>query len=300
MEEHNKVASSLHELATVAEDAVAAVEALTTAAQTLATATADIETVVSFTDTSAEPGSATADTFTGLSAFDATDAAVTITAEKCTAESVVLVQLETVDDTLTRVVVAVSAGEFTVTGNAAATGVTNFRWAIISHPEMADGSFSDTSGTPGNAEANTYLGASAIALGATAATITSDKCTAESVVIVQLETVDATLTRVVVAVGTGEDAGTFTVTGNAAADDDVVFRWAIVSQADLAGLLSVWSGMSSAAAGLAEAVEGLAEAVTAEQVHLARFQERDGERELLTLEKHPNTGPAAPPLPKKE
>lgn len=85
--------------------------------------------------------------------------------------------------------------------------------------------YTDTSGTPGSATANTASGRSAIALGASAATITSDQCFTTSVVLAQLEDLDATLTRIKVVPGNGS----FVVTGDATATAATKFRWVIVN-----------------------------------------------------------------------
>jgi len=74
----------------------------------------------------------------------------------------------------------------------------------------------DSSGTPGNATINTPKGRCAIAAAAAAVTITSSIVTATSTVlaVINQAATDATLTSIL-RVQTG--AGTFTITGNAAA-----------------------------------------------------------------------------------
>lgn len=73
--------------------------------------------------------------------------------------------------------------------------------------------FTDISGVPGNGTINTPSGRFAIAAAASAATITCALCTANSKVQCQVETNDGSLKSVSVVPG----AGSFTVTGNAAA-----------------------------------------------------------------------------------
>lgn len=78
------------------------------------------------------PGNATLNTPTGRSAFAAAVSAVTITNNLVSATSIVLPVLQTVDGTLTQILTCVPAsGSFTCTGNAAATGTTNFGWMVI-------------------------------------------------------------------------------------------------------------------------------------------------------------------------
>lgn len=85
--------------------------------------------------------------------------------------------------------------------------------------------YTDTSGTPGSATANTASGRSAIALGAAEATITCDQCYADSVVLAQFEDLDATATFLKIVPG----AGSFVATVNANATAATKFRWAIVN-----------------------------------------------------------------------
>lgn len=86
---------------------------------------------LSYTDNSAAPGSATANTFTGRAAIALGASAATITCSKCVAASVVIVTLEDADATLLRVKVVPGAGSFVVTGNTTATAACKFRWAIV-------------------------------------------------------------------------------------------------------------------------------------------------------------------------
>ncbi|XXF80773.1 hypothetical protein P2318_13750 [Myxococcaceae bacterium GXIMD 01537] len=84
------------------------------------------------------------------------------------------------------------------------------KWREVARSVSLD--VGDTSATPGSATSDTFAGKAAVALGATTVTITSDKCTARSVVHVTIQDVNATATRCAVAAG----AGSFTVTFDAA------------------------------------------------------------------------------------
>ena len=83
----------------------------------------------------------------------------------------------------------------------------------------------DTSGTPGNATINGAGGRAAFAAAASTCVITNSNITAASKVFVSLAGGDATLTSVRVTPG----AGTFTVTGNAAATATTVFDFFVVN-----------------------------------------------------------------------
>lgn len=82
----------------------------------------------------------------------------------------------------------------------------------------------DTSGTPGNATANTPAGRSAFAAAASAVVITNSLCKASSKVVPVLNqaAADATLTQIV-RVSTAN--GSFTVNGNAVATATTLFDW---------------------------------------------------------------------------
>jgi hypothetical protein len=81
----------------------------------------------------------------------------------------------------------------------------------------------DTSGTPGNATLNTPLGRSALALGASAVTITNSLVVAGQLVDVIPEDIDTTALRFKVVPA----AGSFTVTWNAIATAALKFRWKV-------------------------------------------------------------------------
>lgn len=82
----------------------------------------------------------------------------------------------------------------------------------------------DSSGTPGNATQNTDRGRAAFAAAASTVTITNSQVAANSTVLAQLGGADATLTSVRVTPG----AGSFTVTGNAAATGTTPFDYFII------------------------------------------------------------------------
>jgi hypothetical protein len=84
-------------------------------------------------------------------------------------------------------------------------------------------SYMDTSGSPGSATANAGSGRAAIAISASACTITNSLVGATSIVHATLEDLDATLTRIKVVPA----SGSFTVTGDATATAATKFRWSI-------------------------------------------------------------------------
>lgn len=84
--------------------------------------------------------------------------------------------------------------------------------------------FDDTSGTPGDATINAMTGRAAIDATQSACTITNDSVSATSIVTVSLESIDATLTQILTVVPA---AGSFTVTGNAAATADANFSFVV-------------------------------------------------------------------------
>lgn len=83
----------------------------------------------------------------------------------------------------------------------------------------------DTSGTPGNATINTLSGRAAFAAAGSTVVITNSTVTATSKVFVSLRGGDATLTSVRVTPA----AGSFTVTGNAAATATTIFDFLVVN-----------------------------------------------------------------------
>ncbi len=85
---------------------------------------------------------------------------------------------------------------------------------------------SDSSGTPGNVTNNNQLGRAAFAAAGTTVVVTNSSVTATSEVFINLLTTDATLTSARV---TAIAAGSFTVTGNAAATAATTFSFLVVN-----------------------------------------------------------------------
>lgn len=84
--------------------------------------------------------------------------------------------------------------------------------------------FTDSSGTPGNVTNNAARGRAAFAAAGTSVVVTSSLVAANSTVLVTLGGTDATLTTIRVTPG----AGSFTVTGNAAATATTPFDFIVV------------------------------------------------------------------------
>ena len=82
----------------------------------------------------------------------------------------------------------------------------------------------DSTGTPGNATLHKGAGKSAIAAGASACVVTNSLVSATSLVLISPLDNDATLVTFKAAAG----AGSFTVTGNAAATATWKFAWMVV------------------------------------------------------------------------
>jgi hypothetical protein len=82
-------------------------------------------------DGSGTPGNVTQNQPRGRAAFAAAGASVAVTNSLVAANSTILVSLGGADATLTSVRVTPGAGSFTVTGNAAATGITPFDYLVI-------------------------------------------------------------------------------------------------------------------------------------------------------------------------
>ena len=83
------------------------------------------------TDGSGTPGNVTQNVMHGRAAVAAAGASVVVTNSQVAANSSVFVQLGGLDATLLMVRVTTSAGSFTVTGNAAATGITPFDYFVV-------------------------------------------------------------------------------------------------------------------------------------------------------------------------
>lgn len=98
-------------------------------------------------------------------------------------------------------------------------------WSIDLTSGITSEASTDISGTPGNGTVNTPRGRAAFAAAGASVVITSSLVTAASLVLVQLGGVDATLTTVRVTAG----AGSFTVTGNAAATGTTPFSFLVIN-----------------------------------------------------------------------
>lgn len=131
---------------------------------------------------------------------------------------------------------AQTAGTFSATGTGAKTltasgtgtvavGATGTGSTTITRVNSLTVVSTDSSGTPGNATNNNLSGRAAFAAAASTVVITNSLVTAASKVFVSLGGSDATLTSVRVT----SAAGSFTVTGNAAATGTTVFDFLVVN-----------------------------------------------------------------------
>jgi len=84
-----------------------------------------------YTDSSGTPGNVTNASPRGRAAFAAAGTSVVVTSALVTAASSVFVSLGGTDATLKSISVIPGAGSFTVTGNAAATGITKFDFLVV-------------------------------------------------------------------------------------------------------------------------------------------------------------------------
>jgi hypothetical protein len=91
---------------------------------------------------------------------------------------------------------------------------------------LASTGITDSSGTPGNVTNNATRGRAAFAASANTCVVTSNQVTANSMIIVTLRAADATLTTILHVVTA---AGSFTVTGNAAATAAAAFDFLVVN-----------------------------------------------------------------------
>jgi hypothetical protein len=130
---------------------------------------------------------------------------------------------------------AQTAGTFSSTGTGAKTltsttanvtlGATTTGLTTLTRLDTFTVISTDSSGTPGNATINNLSGRAAFAAAASTVVITNSKVTATSKVFVSLAGGDATLTSVRVTPA----AGSFTVTGNAAATGTKNFDFLVVN-----------------------------------------------------------------------
>lgn len=86
--------------------------------------------------------------------------------------------------------------------------------------------YTNSAATPGNVTNNSPRGKAAFAAAGSSVTVTSSLVTAASTVLCALETADATLTQILRATPT---AGSFTVTGNAAATATTTFSFQVIN-----------------------------------------------------------------------
>lgn len=132
---------------------------------------------------------------------------------------------------------AQTAGTFSATGTGAKTltasstgsvtlGATGTGTTTITRVNALSVVSTDSSGTPGNATINNLSGRAAFAAAASTVVITNSLVTAASKVFVSLGGSDATLTG---PVRVTPAAGSFTVTGNAAATGTTVFDFLVVN-----------------------------------------------------------------------
>ena len=89
-----------------------------------------VPTINDFGDLTGTPGSGTTNAKRGRAVIPAGQSSITITNSLAGQNSLAIVTLETADGTLTRLIVAVTIGSFTVTGNASATGNTQFSFLV--------------------------------------------------------------------------------------------------------------------------------------------------------------------------
>lgn len=131
--------------------------------------------------------------------------------------------VSTVESVIDPANVQITGGSIGGVSVGAATPITALR--LASNLAMRQG-ISDASGTPGNVTQNsTGRGRAAFAAGAQTVTVTNNLVAATSSVFVQLGGSDATLTSVRVTPG----AGSFTVTGNAAATGATPFDYHVIA-----------------------------------------------------------------------
>lgn len=122
-------------------------------------------------------------------------------------------------------------GTGVVTINPATAGTINNCSIGVTTPAVVrtsnlQATFTDSSATPGNVTNNSPRGKAAFAAAGTAVVVTNSLVAATSTVLCVLETADATLTQILRATPA---AGSFTVTGNAAATATTTFSFLVVN-----------------------------------------------------------------------
>lgn len=118
-----------------------------------------------------------------------------------------------------------AAGAVAITGgtiNGASVGATTA--STVRYSTLAAGTYTDSTGTPGNVTNNSARGRAAIAAAGTTCVVTNSLVTATSSVFIQERAQDATATRLSVTTA----AGSFTVTANAAATAALAFDFLVV------------------------------------------------------------------------
>lgn len=83
-----------------------------------------------YTDTTTTPGSVVVNKAAGRLKLAAGQSVVTVTSNYCFASSIVEVNMESADATLTRLTVVPANGSFTITGNANATAAVTISWMV--------------------------------------------------------------------------------------------------------------------------------------------------------------------------
>lgn len=128
----------------------------------------------------------------------------------------------------------VAASTLSASSTVSGTGFTNYLAAPPSIGTTTPGivktsnlqaTYTDSSGTPGNVTNNNPRGRAAFAAAGSSVVVTNSLVAATSTVLVQLGGTDATLTTVRVTAA----AGSFTVTGNAAATATTPFDFVVVN-----------------------------------------------------------------------
>jgi hypothetical protein len=89
------------------------------------------QVAITRTDSTGTPGNVTNNSALGRAAIAAAATTCVVTNSLVTANSEVFVEMISNDTTLTSIRVTVAAGSFTVTGNAAATAATSFRFLVL-------------------------------------------------------------------------------------------------------------------------------------------------------------------------
>ena len=144
----------------------------------------------------------------------------------------------TVSSGITGSPISGSTGSFTTLAASSTVSGTGFSNYLAAPPSIGtttpgivkasdlQATFTNSSSTPGNVTNNSPRGKAAFAAAGTSVVVTSSLVTATSTVLTQLETGDATLTEIL---RVTPAAGSFTVTGNAAATAATTFSFLVVN-----------------------------------------------------------------------